>query len=228
MRCETSPVSTETASPQRDGAEIDDVDGDDDVLVLPWYRNPWNLAALLLAVLVLAGTGGFVIGERHATPDPNGTDIGFLQDMRAHHEQAVEMALAFIEKPDVNPDLKTVAYEIAFGQSIEIGRMIQLLRDFGEPEANESGVGMAWMNQPVPLDRMPGLATPADLDALNAATGAEADSIFSRLMIAHHEGGITMAEDAESRAATSEVKKFAVGIVQGQQGEIAELQRLGS
>jgi uncharacterized protein (DUF305 family) len=224
----TSGVDPSVAAPDVAAPDVESPDGDDDVVVLPWYRNPWNLAALLLAVLVLAGTGGFVIGERHATPDPNATDIGFLQDMRAHHEQAVDMALMFIEKPDVDPNLKTVADEIAFGQSIEIGRMIQLLREYGEPEANESGTGMAWMGQPVPLDRMPGLASDADLQALADATGADADSIFSRLMIAHHEGGIVMAEHAAAHAATSEVVLFAKGVVQGQRGEISELQRLGS
>ncbi len=199
---------------------------DSDVVILPWYRNPWNIAVSLFAVLVLAGTAGFVIGERYATPDPNDTDIGFLQDMRVHHEQAVEMSLAFIEKPGADPNLKVIADEIAFGQSIEIGRMIQMLRDFGAAEANESGTGMAWMDQPVPLDRMPGIASEADMTALYRADGAEADEIFVNLMIAHHEGGIIMAKHAQDHAATSEVQKFAAGVVSGQQAEIAELRRL--
>ncbi len=205
---------------------MDEATADDDFAVLPWHRNPWNIVAMLFAVLVLAGTAGFVIGERHATPDPNSTDIGFLQDMRAHHEQAVAMSLAFVEKTEVNPYLKLVADEIAFGQSIEIGRMIQLLRDYGESEANESGVGMAWMNHPMPLEQMPGLASAADLDALYEATGADAERIFVNLMIVHHQGGIEMAEHAVAHAGTSEVTKFAKGIVTGQQSEITELQRL--
>ncbi|MEO6124072.1 MAG: DUF305 domain-containing protein [Ilumatobacteraceae bacterium] len=217
--------SAPTDSPSTDGPDTDDED--DDVIVLPWYRNPVNIIVSLLAVLILAGTAGFVIGERNAVPDPNATDIGFLQDMRAHHEQAVQMAFAFLAKPGANPNLQTVAYEIVQGQQLEIGRMIQLLRDYGKSEANESGIGMAWMQQPVPLDRMPGLASEADLDALESARGTDADSLFSRLMIAHHEGGITMAEYAASHAGTSEVVDFAKGIVTGQQSEIGELQRLG-
>lgn len=206
-------------------AEQDASNGD--VIVLPWYRSPVNIILLLVAVLVLAGTGGFVLGERNAVPDPNETDIGFLQDMRAHHEQAVAMAFAFLAKPGVDPNLQTVAYEIVQGQQLEIGRMIQLLRDYGKPEANESGIGMAWMHQPVPLDRMPGLASEADLDALELTTGDDANALFSRLMIAHHEGGITMAEYANTHADTSEVKDFAAGIINGQRSEISELQRLG-
>ena len=210
---------------QQADAEPDEIESDD-VLVLPWYRNPVNMFAVLFAVLVLAGTGGFVIGERNATPDPNGTDIGFLQDMRAHHEQAVEMGLVFLEKVGADQNLKVVADEIVFGQSIEIGRMIQMLREYGKAEANESGTGMAWMNQPVPLDRMPGIASAADMEALYQADGADADAIFARLMIAHHQGGIQMAEYAVDNADTSEVVKFAEGVVSGQASEIGELQRI--
>ena len=226
-------MSNEPASESRTDVETLSVDGDlaaaddEEVIVLPWYRNPINIVVMLLAVLVLGGTGGFVLGERNAVPDPNSTDIGFLQDMRQHHEQAVEMAFRFIIKTDVDPTLQTVAYEIIVGQQLEIGRMIQLLREYGAAEANESGTGMAWMQQPVPLDRMPGLASEDDLAALDVASGAEADSIFSRLMIAHHEGGILMAEHAEDHAGTSEVVKFAAGIVSGQTSEIHELERLG-
>jgi len=200
--------------------------GDNAVVVLAWYRNPWNIGALILAVLVLAGTGGFVLGERNAIPDPNSTDIGFLQDMRAHHEQAVEMSLVFFEKPDVDPVLKVIADEILIGQSIEIGRMIQLLREYGATEANESGTGMIWMGHPVPLDHMPGISSATEIESLYKATGAEADRIFVTLMIAHHQGGIAMAEHAFEHANTAEVKKFAEGIVSGQRSEISELQRL--
>ena len=204
--------------------DIDD-DIDDDVVVLPWYRNPWNMLALVIAVLALGTTGGFVIGERNATPDPNSVDVGFLQDMRAHHEQAVEMSLEFIAKTGTNGTVSTIADEIAFGQSIDIGRMIQLLRDYGKPEAADISLpAMGWMGAPVPIDRMPGLATDADLQNLRLATGSAADQLFVKLMITHHEGGIHMAEYAAAHANTSEVKAMAASMVTGQQSEIVELQ----
>lgn len=217
--CETDRVDTTVDDAPAELSEPDDV-------VLPWWQNPFNLIALLIGVLVLAAGAGFVIGERHATPDPNGTDIGFLQDMRTHHEQAVEMSLMYIDKSGTNQTMELIAREIAFGQAVDSGRMIQLLRDYGEPEANLTETAMTWMDAPVPFDRMPGLATGADLDRLAAAQGAEADTFFSTLMIAHHQGGIHMAEYAAEHAATNEVTAMAKAMVSNQREEIAELQRL--
>ncbi|HRE01023.1 MAG TPA: DUF305 domain-containing protein [Ilumatobacteraceae bacterium] len=235
-----------TATPDTD-TDIDDntgTDGNttitdaDDVRVLPWYANPINIGALLIAVLVLAGVGGFVIGERNATERANDVDRGFLQDMRAHHEQAVEMSMIVLLKNGIgddgvfDPDLavtggvKTVAQSIIVGQMLEIGRMVQMLRYVGADEANTTGTAMAWMNQAVPLERMPGMASEADLDTLFAAQGADAATQFIDLMITHHEGGIAMAIYARDHAATDEVRTFAQGVIDGQQGEIHELEGL--
>ena len=52
-----------------------------------------------------------------------------------------------------------------------------------------------------PDGSMPGMATPAQLAELKAATGVEAERIFLRLMIAHHTGGVAMAQAAVARGA---------------------------
>ena len=218
-----------TTSVEDDSDEVGDDTGDvraDDVIVLPWWQNPWNLVAIVLGVLVLAGGAGFVSGERNATPHPNTVDIGFLQDMRTHHEQAVEMSLIYISKSGTNPNIELIAREIAFGQAVDSGRMIQLLRDYGKPEANMTDTAMVWMNAAVPFDRMPGMASTADLDTLARATGADADHVYGTLMITHHEGGIHMAEFGAGHAATSEVREMAKAMVSNQREEIAEMQRL--
>ena len=219
----------ERSSDQTAGQPTEPANNDpanNEAVVLPWWHSQLNRIAVLIAVIVLAAGAGFVIGERHATQHPNSVDIGYLQDMRAHHEQAVEMSLIFLGKQGTNPTLHLIAKEIAFGQAVDIGRMIQLLRGFGKAEANESGTGMTWMNDPVPLDRMPGLATDNDLNALIAARGTGADRVFATLMIAHHEGGIHMADFAAAHAATSQVRAMASSSSQSQRGEIAELKKL--
>jgi len=195
-------------------------------IVLPWWQNPVNLIVLFVGVLVLAAGAGFVIGERNATPDPNATDIGFLQDMRTHHEQAVGMSLAYMLRPGIDGVLQTIANEIAVSQSVDSGRMIQLLREYGKPEANESGTAMAWMNHAVPEDNMPGLASAADLNKLANASGAAADTLFVNLMVVHHQAGIVMAQYAVDHAATSEVRDFAKSMVSSEQEEIVEMQNI--
>ncbi|MFN8023844.1 MAG: DUF305 domain-containing protein [Acidimicrobiales bacterium] len=211
-----------TATLPTDESDTDDAP----VEVLPWYHSALNLAALVAAVALLAGGIGWVVGNNRALPDPNATDIGFLQDMRYHHEQAVQMALLYLDDPDRDANLTTIAREIIVGQNIEIGRFIQLLRDYGESEVNETDLAMTWMDEPVALDRMPGMATEDDLIALSRAEGGDADELFVQLMTAHHQGGMHMAEWAATHAATDEVRTIATQMAKVQREEIDELARL--
>jgi uncharacterized protein (DUF305 family) len=194
----------------------------------PWWQSKLNLGVLAVAIAVLCGGLGWLIGNNRAIPDPNHVDIGFLQDMRAHHEQGVYLGLYYLADPGTNADLRVIAREIVFGQSIEIGRMIQLLRDFGATETNESDTAMTWMNEPTPIDRMPGLASDADITKLLGSSGAAADQLFVALMTAHHQGGIHMAQYAADHGHDLEVRRLGYSMVVGQTGEISEMQALVS
>jgi uncharacterized protein (DUF305 family) len=198
----------------------------DEIETRPWWHSKLNLGVLAMAIAVLCGALGWLVGNNRAIPDPNRVDVGFLQDMRTHHEQAVNLSLYYLELPDTNAELRVIAREIVFGQSIEIGRMIQLLRLYGDAETNESDVAMTWMNEPTPADRMPGLASDADIDKLLASSGKAADQLFVDLMVAHHQGGLHMAQYAVDHANEIEVRRFAYSMVVGQTGEIDELRAL--
>ncbi len=197
-----------------------------DVETLPWWHSKLNLGVLALAVALLCGALGWMIGNNRAIPDPNSTDIGFLQDMRTHHEQAVFIANIYLGVAQAKPDLQVIARDIVSGQNIEIGRMIQLLRGFGSAETNEGDTAMAWMGHATPADRMPGLATDADLTKLANSTGAAADELFAALMIAHHQGGVEMAQYAVEHANVSEVRRLASSMVVGQTSEMNEMRSL--
>lgn len=198
----------------------------DEIEVRAWWQSKLNLGVLAVAIALLCGAVGWLVGNNRAIPDPNRIDVGFLQDMRTHHEQAVNLGLYYLELQGTNADLRVIAREIVFGQSIEIGRMIQLLRLYGATETNESDVAMTWMNEPTPNDRMPGLASDADIDKLLASSGKDADQLFVDLMIAHHQGGIHMAQYAVDHANEIEVRRFAYSMVVGQTGEIDEMRAL--
>lgn len=242
-------VELERRAAEREAAEAeaadraaDAADAEHDVLVLPWWQRPFNIGVLVVTAALLAGMVGWLIGDSGAQPEHDAVDVGFLHDMREHHEQAVYMGLIFSQLDDTNPGLRVVATTIVRGQSLEVGRMIQLLRSFGEPEAREDGTPMDWMsagahaghadmavaagNPDDPFTQMPGMATEEQLEALAAASGAEADALFVELMSAHHRGGIDMASDAVEHARNDEVVKMAAGMIRGQEGEIVEMENL--
>src|SRR5215210_4426783 len=128
---------------------VDDVAvSDEEIEIRPWWQSKLNLGVVALAIALLCGALGWLVGNNRAIPDPNNVDIGFLHDMRTHHEEGVLLGMYFLELKGTNPDLRVLARETVFGQSIEIGRMIQLLRQFGATETNESDVAMTWMNAP--------------------------------------------------------------------------------
>jgi uncharacterized protein (DUF305 family) len=199
---------------------------DDDTIVLPWWQHPLNIVTSLVAVALMAGMIGWLVADANSGPDYGEVDVGFLQDMREHHEQAVAMSFLFLALDDTAPGLRTVARSIAFGQGIEIGRMIQLLRDFGEDEANLGETSMNWMGMSADVGSMPGMASPAQLDQLANSSGSDADRLFVELMVAHHLGGVEMAAFAAERAENPEVRAMAASIVDSQQGEVNELERL--
>jgi uncharacterized protein (DUF305 family) len=216
-------VTTDERPDERPDGDAGQIDHDDEI-VLGWWQHPFNIAVMLVAVAAIAGMIGWMVADANAGHDPNEVDIGFLQDMREHHEQAVAMSLMFTQLPDTSPGLRTVARSIAVGQSIEVGRMIQMLRDLDADEANMGETSMAWMGMPSEVGQMPGMATGAELDELAATSGDAADELFVRLMTDHHQGGIHMAEYAVEHAAVSEVRAMAASIVDSQFHEIAELQ----
>jgi uncharacterized protein (DUF305 family) len=98
---------------------------------------------------------------------------------------------------------------------------------------------MAWMSQPVidgssdghshtanPDGTMPGIATSAQLAALRSATGVEAEKLFLTLMIAHHKGGLEMAEGVLARTTVPQVVSMAKGIIVSQQSDIDAMEKM--
>jgi uncharacterized protein (DUF305 family) len=193
--------------------------------VRPWWQNPVNFVAIAIAGLILGVGIGYFAGDSLATPDFNEVDEGFLQDMRYHHDQAVQMAYFYLtDVEEKHPRLAMFAEEILLSQQMEVGRMIQMLRGFGLSEVNDTGIAMGWMGHGMPIDQMDGLASQEQLDEFAAATGDDASRIFADLMIAHHRGGVDMAQYALENADNEAVRSFAQSMIRGQSAEIAELQ----
>ena len=177
-----------------------------------------RLLALVLLALALAACS--------SRDDPSAVDVGFLQDMADHHEQAVRMALLIQAKDDVSPITMSFANDVIAGQRYELGLIDAYLHAMGEERAAPGRKVMGWMDmRAVPLAEMPGMASQSALDDLATARGADADARFFRLMIEHHRGGLHMAEHALEHADAQVVLDLAGRIVSTQTKEIGEMQR---
>lgn len=115
-------------------------------------------------------------------------DVAFMRGMIPHHQQAVEMA-ALVKNRTNRQELRDAGGRIDGSQADEIRFMQDWLAQRGLPEQdpNDPHAGHA-------LHTMQGMASPEQLAALAAASGAEFDRLFLELMVAHHEGAVKMAD----------------------------------
>ncbi|MFG2053861.1 DUF305 domain-containing protein [Micromonospora sp. NPDC048930] len=193
--------------------------------------------ATVTAALVLAACGGdhSTADADHDMPGAGGTgtptagasasfddaDVMFAQMMIPHHQQAVEMA-ELAETRAADPEVKKLAGQIKGAQAPEIAAMTGWLTAWGRPVPSASaGHGMPGMDH-----GMPGMMSDADMTKLAAASGTDFDRQFLTMMIAHHEGAITMAKDELAQGANPEAKALAQQIVTAQQGEIDTMKKL--
>lgn len=174
-----------------------------------------------LALLFLAGIVGWWIAQPTDETFSN-VDSGFLADMTDHHQGAINLGFAYLHN-EHDQVVGNMAREIITDQSQEVGLMNTLLGDAGDPATIGDGVAMDWMGEAVSSSEMPGLATKAQFDELRAATGLEADELFTRLMIEHHAAGVGMADYAAAQGENERVRRFARGIAHVQRGEIKEM-----
>ena len=120
-------------TPRADGTETDVEVADGSAPAPPWWHAPWRLLLLGAALAFLVVAISLAVQARTGRPPGAGSvDVGFLQDMRYHHDQAVQLSLAFVEKPaaEQNPVLRTIAHEILLGQQLENGAMVELLQSY--------------------------------------------------------------------------------------------------
>jgi uncharacterized protein (DUF305 family) len=154
-----------------------------------------------------------------AVPEPNDADEKFVQDMIVHHQQAIFMSKLAPERAS-SRDVKELASRISDVQGLEIDMMNRWLSQHSIPTVNptapdhHTGGGHA---------SMPGMATQEQLQQLEAAKGEGFDRLWLQLMIAHHEGALTMAEEVRSSGVDTRVQEIADAVVVEQTDEIQRM-----
>lgn len=179
--------------------------------------NTGPLVVLLAATTVLFAALALWFFLSGRTPGDGSVEAGFARDMSVHHAQAVEMAEIVRDKTE-SAEIRTLATDIALTQQGQIGHMQGWLSVWGLlPTGPEPP--MAWMGHPT-QGRMPGMASPGEIERLQEASPEEADRLFLRSMIPHHQAAIPMAEAALARTDNPQVSDLAEGIIAAQRGEI--------
>lgn len=183
--------------------------------------------AIILAIGLLAGfLTGFLIFRSDA-PGDTSAEAGFARDMSLHHAQAVAMGMIAYQK-GYDGEIRVMGGDIALTQQAQIGIMGQWLDDW-KLNQNSTAPAMSWMpDGATSLENglMPGMATPAEMTALENARGTELDKMFLQMMIKHHLGGIHMVEGVLKVSKDPEVVALASGMKANQQVEVAHMQKL--
>lgn len=191
-----------------------------------------GVSAALILLVIGAALRPVLLPEKHtAAPVLDAVEIGFAQDMTAHHQQAIQLVQRL--DPEVDPQVLRLARQIDQSQRVEIGTMLGWLRlANAAPTADQP---MAWMSPesaaahhhsvaettaaPGAPAAMPGMASMAELDRLSAARGRAAEILFLQLMYRHHQGGLVMARAADQRIVSGPVKEQARAMVVAQSQE---------
>ena len=171
-------------------------------------------------------------------------DVDFMQKMIHHHGQAVEMA-SLVQGRTSSPAIVELAGRINASQADEIAFMQTWLRERGEHApaptatmadaraghavAGHTAAGHTAAGHGADHSDMVGMATAAQLTQLKSSSRVAFEREFLELMIAHHEGAVTMVTKllAEPGSAYDPVLyRFTSDVTNEQQAEIKRMTAL--
>ena len=152
-------------------------------------------------------------------------DVAFMQDMIAHHAQALHMT-GLVSDRTGNPAIELLARRIDISQEDEIILIEDWLEARGEavPDPQMIRRHAAGHGQ-----LMPGMLTAEQLSALEATRGPEFDRLFLESMIRHHQGALEMVRDlfaSEGGGHETEIWQFASHVDADQRVEIDRMTRM--
>lgn len=134
-------------------------------------------------------------------------DAQFIDSMIEHHQGAIDMANQVLQQGE-RGELKTLAQGIITAQTSEIEQLQQWRKDWYPALAPTQGMSMDMGDMEISPD-----------------TSKPFDQRFIEAMIAHHQGAIEMARDAQQNAEHTEIKTLAENIITAQEAEIKQMQQ---
>ena len=119
-------------------------------------------------------------------------DVDFARKMIVHNQQGVQMA-DIAKKNATSEEVRQLAALISEELSSNTKKYTDWLNEWKETYFNLSDFPEMEGHDMYPTH--PGMASLSDLSALESAAGNSVDTLFLRLMIAHHEGANEMATE---------------------------------
>ena len=133
-------------------------------------------------------------------------DAQFIDSMIEHHRGAIAMAEEALKQSE-RPEIKQLAQNIITSQRQEVDQMTAWRKEWYPNVQPTGGMGMAMGDMEVSAD-----------------TSLPYDQRFITAMVAHHQGAITMAKEAQTKAEHQEIKQLADAIIKAQEAEVQQLQ----
>ena len=167
-----------------------------------------SLGALVIVGIVIAGT---LLNRQQKLAASDKADRAFLQQMTAHHMDAIEMANLAKQKAQ-SISVKALANGILVAQEKESTQMQSWYK-------NWYGVEMPAMAA------MSGMMSDG-MDMSKLRSTADFDLEFVSQMIPHHQSAVKMATDILHTSRHREIKTLAANIISSQTAEIGQMQLL--
>ncbi len=134
-------------------------------------------------------------------------DAQFIDSMIEHHTSAIAMAEQALKESE-RPEIKELAQNIITSQRQEVDQMTGWRTQWYPDVQPTGGMGMSMGDMEVSAD-----------------TSQPFDQRFITAMIGHHNGAISMAKEALTKAEHPEIKQLAEAIIQAQESEVAQMQQ---
>lgn len=145
-------------------------------------------------------------------------DLRFIDSMIPHHQGALVMAQEVIQKSK-RPELVKLAQGIVAEQKKEISQMKQWRKQWYPRASAQPMMWHAEMKHEMVMTAEHKQSMMMSMPLGKADAGF--DLRFIKAMIPHHQGAVTMAQDALLKAKHPQMKKLAQNIIKSQQAEIA-------
>ncbi|GAA2824916.1 DUF305 domain-containing protein [Crossiella cryophila] len=152
---------------------------------------------------------------------PGDADFRYVSMMIPHHRQALEMTALAPDRAQ-HQDVRGLAARIDGAQAPEIQAMSAYLQRHKKPVPEAHAGGGHGSGDAA----MPGMASFADMVHLKNSRGADFDKLFVRLMIAHHEGAVKMANDVLASGHDIFVEEMAQDVIATQTAEIKRMKEM--